>query len=79
MIDCTSHWYPCIMTVNLCRLHPYYRTRAKLAVSSSTYSNKISCNNVMCRFNMIGKCSDKNCKWYVYAICVVYMPNMCTR
>ncbi|XP_078000579.1 zinc finger C3H1 domain-containing protein-like [Glandiceps talaboti] len=45
------------------RFSPYYRTKAKLSLTSSTYSNKIRPQRVICRFGLTGTCNDDHCPW----------------
>ena len=43
------------------RLSPYYRTHAKLPLSSLSHSNKIDPMQIMCKFDILGKCIDPKC------------------
>ena len=45
------------------RLSPFYRTQAKLPLSSLTYSNKINPQKIMCKFELLGVCNDPNCPY----------------
>ncbi|XP_070577980.1 zinc finger C3H1 domain-containing protein-like [Ptychodera flava] len=45
------------------RFNPYYRTKAKLSLSSVTFSNKINPHRIMCRFDIKGTCNDEGCRW----------------
>ena len=43
------------------RLSPYYRTHAKLPLSSLSYSNKINPAKIMCKYDLLGKCNNPEC------------------
>ncbi|KAK3098463.1 hypothetical protein FSP39_019720 [Pinctada imbricata] len=43
------------------RFSPYYRTKAKLTLSSKTYANKLNPRKVLCRFDLQGTCHDEKC------------------
>ncbi|XP_077453012.1 zinc finger C3H1 domain-containing protein [Stigmatopora argus] len=45
------------------RFSPYYRTKEKLSLSSSTYSNAIRPRRRFCRFDLSGTCNDDDCSW----------------
>ena len=43
------------------RLSPFYRTHAKLPLSSLTYSSKLKPERILCRFEQLGICNDAKC------------------
>ena len=45
------------------RLSPYFRTQAKLPLSSLTHSNKINPQKIMCKFELLGVCNDPKCPY----------------
>ena len=45
------------------RLSPYFRTQAKLPLSSLTHSNKINPQKIMCKFELLGMCIDPKCPY----------------
>ncbi|MBN3302165.1 ZC3H1 protein, partial [Amia calva] len=45
------------------RFSPYFRTKEKLSLSSSSYSNIIEPKKCFCRFDLTGTCNDDDCKW----------------
>ena len=45
------------------RLSPYFRTQAKLPLSSLTHSNKINPQKIMCKFELLGVCIDPKCPY----------------
>ncbi|XP_036423872.1 zinc finger C3H1 domain-containing protein isoform X1 [Colossoma macropomum] len=45
------------------RFSPYFRTKEKLSLSSTTYSNLIEPKKCFCRFDLTGTCNDDDCRW----------------
>lgn len=43
------------------RLSPFYRTHARLPISSISMSNKIDPHQIMCRYELHGICNDAKC------------------
>ena len=43
------------------RLSPFYRTHAKLPLSSLTYCSKLDPKKILCRFELLGICNNANC------------------
>ena len=43
------------------RFSPYYRSEAKLALTSLTHSNKLDPFQITCRYELTGTCSDPKC------------------
>ncbi|ESO94846.1 hypothetical protein LOTGIDRAFT_232276 [Lottia gigantea] len=44
------------------RLSSYFRTKENKSILSSTYSNKIDMNKILCRYDLQGKCNDDKCQ-----------------
>nr|XP_002123610.1 uncharacterized protein LOC100182384 isoform X3 [Ciona intestinalis] len=44
------------------RLSPSLRTNKNISITSLTFSHKINPHQVLCRYDLTGKCNDKKCK-----------------
>ena len=56
----TSYASP-LLTFQSYRLKPYFRTQFSLPLSSATYSHRINPEQIVCRFELQGRCNDPQC------------------
>eukprot|EP01134_Creolimax_fragrantissima_P003460 CFRG3460T1 len=62
IIDVAGDYISPLRSLKSYRFVPFYRTKAKLPLSSKSYSHKIDPMKTMCKFEISGSCRNPNCR-----------------